>query len=395
MKRICYFACYDSPDAGSSRTFTFAKELVRKGYKVTMITSSYNHLMGGKGKKINGLFFKENLKGVDVLWIYGLNYKSNENTYLRFIHMIQYSLLAFFISIFFLKKHDLVMGTTVPSFTGLTALLLAKIKNSKFYLEIRDVWPEELIDLGLIKRNGLISFVLSKIEFLLYSKSDSIISSLPNTSEHVAKIVNHKEVFFLPNPVDSSLEFNLYSGGNENRLEVAYVGSSARAMSISTILNAISLLEHLKINLTIVGPKDHVENFYKLKKEILPKNIQLFDFVPKNKIPLFINRADLLIHSCIDSEQLKFGINSNKILEYLSSGRVIILAAKVKNDPVSLSGGGYVIKPEDEVEMAKKIESIYFMSPLERKKIGEKGAFYAKNDLSQSCLTDEFIKLIK
>ena len=65
------------------------------------------------------------------------------------------------------------MGTTVPSFTGLTALLLAKIKNSKFYLEIRDVWPEELIDLGLIKRNGLISFVLSKIEFLLYSKSDS------------------------------------------------------------------------------------------------------------------------------------------------------------------------------------------------------------------------------
>jgi len=351
--------------------------------------------MGKKTNKLKGFYSKQNIDGVNIVWVYGLNYKSNANTLLRFLHMVQYNLLALFISSFFLKRHDFIMGTTVPSFSGLVALLLAKFKNSRFIIEIRDVWPEELIDLGLIKKDGVISLVLTKIEQLLYSKSDFIISSLPNTTEHVQKVVKNKEVLYLPNPLDSSIEFNEYSGGKESRLEIAYIGSAARAMSIDTILKAISLLDHLDINLTIVGPKDYVNNFYKSEKQSVPKNVKLFDFVPKSKIPFFINNTDLLIHSCIESEQLKFGINSNKLLDYLASSRVVILAAKVINDPVSLSGGGFVIKPEDANIMAKKIESIFCMSPNERKKIGKKGLSYVKNNLTQEHLTKKLTKIFQ
>ncbi len=105
--------------------------------------------------------------------------------------------------------------------------------------------------------------------------------------------------------------------------------------------------------------------------------------------------TDLLIHSCIESEQLKFGINSNKLLDYLASSRVVILAAKVINDPVSLSGGGFVIKPEDANIMAKKIESIFCMSPNERKKIGKKGLSYVKNNLTQEHLTKKLTKIFQ
>ena len=351
--------------------------------------------MGKKSKKLNGFYSKERVDGVDIIWVYGLNYKSNTNTLLRFLHMIQYSLLALIISILIVKRCDFIMGTTVPSFSGLVALFLAKLKKSCFVIEIRDVWPEELIDIGLIRSDGLVAQVLRSIEKLLYKKSNFIISSLPNTNNHVQKIIKDKKVLYLPNPLDSSLEFNVYSGGEESKLEIAYVGSSARAMSIDTILKSISLLDSYNINLTIVGPKDYVQNFYKSKKQPIPKNISLFDFVPKNKIPYFINKADVLIHSCIDSDQLKFGINSNKLLDYLSSGRVVILAAKVKNDPVSLSSGGYLIKPEDEKVMAKQIESIFYMSPNERYETGKKGLDYVELNLREDLLTQKLIKLFK
>ena len=144
-KDICFIACYDSPMGASSRTWEFCKSLLDKGHKVTLITSNYNHFMLQK-HKISRIFYDEEvIEGVKVVWVNSLNFKRNQ--FLRFFHMIFYSISSFFISLIYLNKGIVALGTSVPSPISLFSLLAARIKGSKYIFEIRDVWPEELIDL--------------------------------------------------------------------------------------------------------------------------------------------------------------------------------------------------------------------------------------------------------
>tara|TARA_B100000242_G_C43055252_1_gene493691 strand:- start:118 stop:1374 length:1257 start_codon:yes stop_codon:yes gene_type:complete len=394
LKKILYFACYDSPFGGSTRTTMYARKLVELGNEVTVVTSSYNHLMKFE-KNLNSLYQEIDFEGFKLIEIYGFNYKSNKNNFLRLIHMFQYSFLAFFVCLMKLKKIDIVFGTSVPLFSGLMAYFLSKIKRTKFFFEIRDVWPEELIEIGAIKKNSLFAMTLRIIEKFLYRKSEKIISSLPNVNSHVDKIVPNKDILYLPNAFDGNLKFDSYSGGSKDFLRVAYLGGTGRSMKIQTLLEAFLELNSKKFSLKIIGPVEIAKDFFISKKIDIPENISLIDFIPRSEIPKYLNNADVLVHPANDSNQLKFGINSNKILEYLSSGRIVILAARVSNDPVSLSKGGYVIPPENVKEMKKTLKFVYSLSPEERKKVGIMGKKFLNQSYSINLLSEKLNSFIK
>ncbi len=378
---ICYFACYDSPYGGSSRTFVFAKEMVSMGHEVTIITSSFNHLMSKESKPLNkGFYIDESIDGVRVVSVFGLNYKEHDKTLLRLIHMFQYNFLAFFVGVLKIKKIDIVLGTTVPLFSGLLAFYFSLFKGSRFALEIRDIWPEELIDLGAIKKNSAFALVLRLIEKFLYKKSPVIISCLPNVLEHIRRAGSDSKVVFIPNPYDPSFYFKKYDGGKADHLRIMYLGGSGRAMRLNTLIESFLKLSLPNTTLHIVGPKQFVDEYFQGRNEKMPANIKVNGFVERSKIPSFIDQADVLVHPGNSTDQLKFGLNSNKILEYLSSGRLVVLAAKTSNDAVSLSGAGYLIPPEDASIMRSIFEKIYKLVPKERVLMGSKGPeFLHKN----------------
>lgn len=394
-KKIVFFSCYDSPlGGGSPRTFLYSRELVKLGYDVWVVTSSYNHWMDKSLKKQNKLVSKKNIEGVNYIFLFGLNYGENNNLILRSIHMIQYSFLAFFFILFRIKKIDVILGTTTPNFSGLMALCLSSLKESKFFLEIRDVWPESLIDSGSLKKNSMVAIIMRMIEKFLVRNSTEIISCLPNTLEHIIKSGGPNKMTYIPNPYDSDLIFNKYCGGNRGELRITYVGGNAKAMRVNTLIEAFLMLDLPRISLQIVGPKKFVKNYFKNLKKPLPKNMKVYDFVQRSKIPEFINNSDVLVHPSNNTDQLKFGLNSNKILEYLSSGRLTILAAKTANDPVSMSKSGFLIEPENEYEMARVFKKIYYMDPKEREKIGVRGIKFVKSRFNSKNLVLEFKKLI-
>ncbi len=371
-KPVCFVACYDCPNGASSRTWQFSKGLSNNGHAITFITSNYNHFMIEK-RKINGLFYEEEvLNGIKVVWINSLNF--GKNFFLRFLHLVFYSVLSFIVSLKYINSGTVTMGTSVPLPLSISALLAAKIKRSKFIFEIRDVWPEELIEIGSISRHGLVAKLLRFIEKLLCKKSQHIISALPNVGPHLLEIDKNLSFDYVPNPIDENLQYHDYNGGKDNHLRILYLGGSGKAMSIETILDAYFLLpEELNIEIKFIGPYEIVDHY--LSKENVNKrpNLEYSNLVSRDKVPDYINNADLLVHSIKNTDQLKFGINSNKLIEYCSSGRVVLLAAKVKNDLVSSSGCGYVINPEDPRLMAEFFLKVRDMSPSERIKIGRKG----------------------
>ena len=104
--------------------------------------------------------------------------------------------------------------------------------------------------------------------------------------------------------------------------------------------------------------------------------------------------ADLLVASATDTDQLKFGLNSNKLCDYLVSGRPILLAANAPIDPVTESGAGFTIKPENPELMKEYILKVFRMTPEERIALGKNGYNYALENLDIKVLTNNLISTV-
>ena len=139
------FASLDEP--GGTRHYEFARLLAASGHQVTVIASPVSYITGTPSA-----FGAENgggWVGVKILRarVYSAHHKS-------FFHRI-IAFFSFMISSFWIglgvKKVDLVWGTSPPIFQGVTAWLLARLKRAKFLFEVRDLWPQFAVAVGVLK----------------------------------------------------------------------------------------------------------------------------------------------------------------------------------------------------------------------------------------------------
>src|SRR5690606_734801 len=76
----------------------------------------------------------------------------------------------------FLKKNDVVIGTSPPLFMGLPALLYSRLRRIPFVFEVRDLWPEVISAVGAGEKNSLTYKVFDRTATLLYKKSDLVVA---------------------------------------------------------------------------------------------------------------------------------------------------------------------------------------------------------------------------
>ena len=147
---------------------------VNAGCKVTVITCAPNFPHGRvyKGYK-NKPLTREWVDGIRV-WRVGTFMSSNQGFILRTIDFLSFMVAAMFWGLF-VRKPDVVVGTSPQFFTAIAAYLLAVVKRAKFVFELRDLWPATVTAVGVMRRNIAI-VLLEKIEIFLYRRADLIIS---------------------------------------------------------------------------------------------------------------------------------------------------------------------------------------------------------------------------
>ena len=165
------FVSLDEP--GGTRHFEFARLLASRGHKVTVIASPVSYITGGHTKET-----QEEMDGVTILRasVYDAHHKS-------FFHRVL-AFFSFMISSFWIglgvKKVDVIWGTSPPIFQGVTAWMLARIKRAKFLFEVRDLWPQFAIAVGVLKSPVLIG--LSEwLERFLYRRADRVMVNSPGS----------------------------------------------------------------------------------------------------------------------------------------------------------------------------------------------------------------------
>jgi len=384
---IWFISAYDAPEGQSSRTYDFAIELAERGHTVWLFTSSYSHLSPVERLRDGEKWREEAFGPIHVCWLRTVHYKGNGVR--RALHMVSNAYRAFAVGSRMTAKPDIIVGPSVPLFTALAAYLLAKLKGSQFVFEVRDVWPQALIDLGVLSRRNPVTWLLRAIEVFLYRRARMIVAVLPLAHRHIcASGIPPDRVVWVPNGVklrryEGTQAFN---GGRRDALTVMYVGGFSATHDVDTIVEAATRLKDRNVTFIVVGAGDSKTKCERLAHARGLENIVFRERVEKRAIPEILQTADLLIAVVKDTPVYQFGINSNKIYDYLGSGRPIIFAGRAANNPVADAEAGLTVAPENPVALAAAVLKFLEMDPVERKRLGDNGRRYAEQFLDTSIL---------
>ncbi|MFA5386568.1 MAG: glycosyltransferase family 4 protein [Candidatus Paceibacterota bacterium] len=399
MKNIWFFNHYATKeDEPATRTYDFSRELTRRGYNITIFASSFSHykleekyLKDGQGHKT------EHCEGVKFIWIKTFPYKKND--WRRALNMLSYGWRVFWLSLKIKEKPDVIIGTSIHPFAALSGFFVSKVKKSRFFLEITDIWPEMLIDMGLIPRRSFRGLFLKVVSHYLYRKSETIIIFPPYVKEYLISLgVSKNKITWIPNGVNFSRFKDVvpYSGKKGDNFVFMYTGIHSPYADLGTVLKAASTLQRdgiENVKFIFVGDGTEKKNLIKLSKILDLNNVEFRDMVPKKEIARVFTEADFFI-SIIKDIVVKYGVSSNKLNDYLAAGRPIIFAVRSKNNPVEEAGAGITISPQDAEVFSEAVKKMINLTEEKRIEMGQNGRKYAEKFLDIKLLTHKLEELI-
>ena len=257
MKRkILFISHFFKPETGAAVTrINYFYEILKQNFKeVKVVTPKPNYPQGRKYKNYQELLPEDYKKNVKYLPIYLPKF---QHSVFRMFSYVSYFFNSIVYSLIFIKKTDVVITSSPPIITAFAAMIVSKLIKSVFILDIRDVWPDIGIELGIIK-NHLSIKGLKWVEKSILKNADKIIVTAEGDRRNIInKNIDPIKVTVIYNGADSEIFYP--KGKNEierirenyklppNKPILIYFGSFNYGM------NDIELLGDALINLSKKG----------------------------------------------------------------------------------------------------------------------------------------------
>jgi glycosyltransferase involved in cell wall biosynthesis len=330
---ILYIHQYFTTPLGctGTRSYEFARRWVAKGHKVTMLTSTAS-LTNEDLVQASGRFFKRfTVDGIDVLAMV-VPYRQQMGVFKRCLSFLAFLLLATVIALF-VGKVDVVYATSTPLTVGIPALAARWFRGEKFVFEVRDQWPESVIELGILKDRLLIKILLW-LEKIIYKNASSIITVSQGMAESIQNIVkNKKPVYVIPNGADLELftskvddrEIRKEKGWG-NKLVFLHTGAMGKINDLSFVVRAAAKLkERDDIRFVLIGDGNQKPVLEERVKQLGLGNVQILPSVAKQELSAFLAAADVIMVVIGNFPIIERHASLNKFYDGLSAGKPLLL----------------------------------------------------------------------
>lgn len=318
--------------ATGTRSFEFAKALVKRGHQVTMLCGSSQVANTG----LEGAFQKGirqgNVSGINVIEI-DVPYSNHDGFLQRIKKFLHFSIKACQFSL--RLDYDLLMATSTPLTVGLPCLVAKFLRRKKYIFEVRDLWPELPYAMGIIK-NRFVYYLLSLAEKSFYRFASHCIALSPGMKKGIEKHGKSPQaVSLIPNGCD----LNLPQPSTSQRVDwspfqrddfiLVYSGAHGLANGLAQVLDLAAYLEQMPeakhIHFLFIGDG-------KLKTELRQKAAALqltrchfWDPVPKTTLfHHILPRCQMGLMVLKNIPAFYHGTSPNKFFDYLSLGLPVI-----------------------------------------------------------------------
>ncbi|MFQ5807881.1 MAG: glycosyltransferase family 4 protein, partial [Phycisphaerae bacterium] len=231
-----------------TRSYEMSQRLLRARHRVTMIAGagSASNLRFDPGKRVT----EQEVDGIHVLGV--SEPYANVMTYAR--RILAFGRFARTATRLVRSLDaDLVFATSTPLTVGLPGMKGAKALGVPFVFEVRDLWPELPIVLGIVK-NPLLVWYLKRMERRIYQAAHRIVALSPGVRDGICRTGYPAErVTMIPNSADTTL----FRPAADKRLDarfgppedfrLVFTGAHGPANGLDAVLDAAVVLRRRNV----------------------------------------------------------------------------------------------------------------------------------------------------
>lgn len=383
-----------SPDSpGGTRHFSTARWLVRHGHEVRLVAAGRHYSLQEETQDFGaGRRRREVIDGVRFDWVKTRPYRGNSVG--RILNLLSYAREA-------LRTRpaagerppEVVLGSSPQPFAALAGWIIARRHRARFVYEVRDLWPQTLVELGRTSRWNPLVVVFGWIQRHCLRHADQIVTLLPGSAEYlVAAGASRERIAWVPNGVDLAMAGAVRPVPSHAGCVFLYAGAIGVANGLPQLIEAAALLQTRApgIRIDILGQGPERNNLEAMARGLGLRNVRFREPVAKDRVHDALAEADAFVMILADSPVFRHGISPNKLFDYLAAGRPVIFAVNTPVNPVAAAGAGITADPSSAGSLAESMERMAALSVEERAAMGRRGRQYVEEFHDLEKLAEQF-----
>ncbi len=391
-------------DGGATRHFELGRELVRRGWDVTVVASDYHPQRRAYTRRTdasNHDAIDESIDGVRFRWLWAAAYKGND--WRRAINW-----LSFHRSVAAMRAMpsapDIVIGSSPQLFAATAARRLAHRVKVPFVFEVRDLWPESLVAAG--GRKGIAYHALARVAAGLYRDASRIMVLAAGTGTYLAKQgIDPRRIVLVPNGVDVNL---VQPGAAQPEAlgapplaaptTLIYAGAHGPANGLEVVLEAAAMLaaSSTPVRFVLIGDGPSKSSLMEVAALRGLTNVEFRAPVPKSELVKMLVSADAGLLLLRDAALFAFAVSPNKLFDYLSAG--IPVVCNVPGEVAGLlaaSEGGVQTRNTGAKALVDAIHRLRALTPADRQRMGRDGRRWVEQHHSREVLGTLLDKVLR
>jgi len=402
--KVTFLCQYFPPEMGApaARTYEHARYWVENGHKVTVITGFPNHPTGVIHPNYRNDWVKrESVEGIELLRT-RIYVTPNKGFTKRILNFLSFFASSLFFGAVMTKRPDVVVGTSPQFFCAVAAWLLSRLKRAPFVFEVRDIWPESAIELGVLKNRWLIR-ALEAVELFLYRQAEVIIVVAESTKPYlIEKGIPAEKIHIVPNGIDAKYLALPSSTPDQMRAElnlqdkfiISYIGTHGISHALNVVLQvADRLRDDARFHFLLIGEGADKENLERLAAELKLPNVTFKNAQPRERLLSFYRASDV---SLVPLRRLPVfqKVLPSKLFELMGNGCPIVCS--VEGEAAALverAQAGLCIEPENVEALLEAILRLHDDVAL-RQQLGANGKQFVTTHYLRSMLADHFLKAL-
>ncbi|HLT08653.1 MAG TPA: glycosyltransferase family 4 protein [Cyclobacteriaceae bacterium] len=320
MKVIYVHQYFKTPgEGGAIRSFHLAKGLVEAGIEVEMVTAHNRghyevHLVEGIKVHYLPISYEPSYGMLRRIWAFR-----------RFVSAAK-KLIAK------LPRPDLFYITSTPLTVGQIGLWVKKTLAIPYIFEVRDLWPEAPIQIGMVK-NPLLKKMLYRLEKSIYEQALRIVALSPGIKNYIVAKVPDAQVELIPNIADTRFFSpspkdirTLQRLGLTDCFTLSYTGALGKVNALQhfLFLAKAAMEEEKNWQFVLMGQGAKEVELRQLAAKLQLKNLTLMPFGNKSQVRDVLSVTDMVYISFDDQPVLQSN-SPNKFFDALAAGKAIVI----------------------------------------------------------------------
>lgn len=364
-----------------------AEALKNYGFNITVVITEES-----KNIKHTDIFIENDIPvlRVKVGNIYNIGILEKGITFLKSGFLVKRAISKFLGT----KQYDLILFMSQPVTLANTVRWAMKKFKCHSYLMMKDIFPQNGVDIGIIKKNTPIYWYFKYQERKLYKIATTIGCMSEQNKKYLLehnKYLTENKMNIFPNTqkIETAMEKNnefllrkKYNIPTDSVLAV-YGGNLGKPQGVEFFKIVLEKYKERKdINFLIVARGTEKDNLYKYIDENKIRNVYKYDLMPRQDYQKIVNECDIGL--IFLDKRFTIPNYPSKVLSYFSLS-IPVMAAVDKNndfkDMLEISNSGFWTEAGNIEDYTKKMDKLISDKHL-REEMGQNGRKYLEENFN-------------